>query len=59
MPSGHRHRANWTPESIRRSAARIGPNVETYVEVVMRRRKHPEQAYRSCMGVLKLARTFA
>lgn len=58
MPSGHRHRANWTPESIRRSAARIGPNVETYVEVVMRRRKHPEQAYRSCMGVLKLARTF-
>lgn len=58
MPSGHRHRADWTPESIRRSAARIGPNVETYVEVVMRRRKHPEQAYRSCMGVLKLARTF-
>ena len=58
MPSGHRHRAGWTPESIRRSAARIGPNVETYVEVVMRRRKHPEQAYRSCMGVLKLARTF-
>lgn len=36
MPSGHRHRADWTPESIRRSAARIGPNVETYVEVVMR-----------------------
>jgi len=58
MPSGHRHRADWTPESIRRSAARIGSNVETYVEVVMRRRKHPEQAYRSCMGVLKLARTF-
>ncbi len=24
----------------------------------MRRRKHPEQAYRSCLGVLKLARSF-
>lgn len=58
MPSNHRHRADWTPESIRRQAARIGPNVETYVDVVMRRRKHPEQAYRSCMGVLKLARGF-
>ncbi|SNY89887.1 Transposase [Cohaesibacter sp. ES.047] len=58
MPSNHRHRADWTPESIRRQAVRIGPNVDTYVEVVMRRRKHPEQAYRSCMGVLKLARSF-
>jgi transposase len=58
MPPNHRHRADWTPESIRRQAARIGPNVETYVDVVMRRRKHPEQAYRSCLGVLKLARSF-
>lgn len=58
MPSNHRHRADWTPESIRLSAAQIGPNVETYVDVVMHRRQHPEQAYRSCMGVLKLARSF-
>ena len=58
MPPNHRHRADLTPESIRRQAARIGPNVETYVDVVMRRRKHPEQAYRSCLGVLKLARSF-
>ena len=58
MPPNHRHRAGWTPESIRRQAARIGPNVEAYAEVIMRRRKHPEQAYRSCLGVMKLARSF-
>lgn len=29
MPTDHRHRADLTPESIRRQAARIGPNVET------------------------------
>jgi len=39
-------------------AARIGPNVETFVEMVMRKRRHPEQGYRTCMGVLRLAKTF-
>ena len=58
MPPNHRHRADWTPERLRRQAARIGPNVEIYVEVMMRRRKHPEQAYRSCLGTFKLARSF-
>ena len=33
-------------------------NAEAYVEVVMRERKHPEQGYRTCLGVLRLAKTF-
>ena len=36
----------------------IGPNVETFVDVIMRQRRHPEQGYRSCLGVLRLAKTF-
>ena len=43
---------------IRVQAARIGPNVETFVDVLMRNRRHPEQAYRACLGVLKLARSY-
>ena len=58
MPAHHRFREDWTPERIRSQAARIGPNVEAFVEVVMRQRKHPEQGYRSCLGVLRLAKTF-
>jgi transposase len=58
MPLHHRFREDWTPERIRGQAARIGPNVETFVEVVMRQRKHPEQGYRSCLGVLRLTKTF-
>jgi len=58
MPAHHRFRDNWTPEKIRRQAARIGSNTEAFVEVVMRQRKHPEQGYRTCMGVLRLAKTF-
>ncbi len=58
MPPNHRFRADWTPERIRRQAARIGPNAEAFVEVVMRERKHPEQGFRTCLGVIRLAETF-
>jgi len=58
MPANHRFRTDWTPERIRTQAARIGPNVETFVEMVMRKRRHPEQGYRTCMGVLRLTKTF-
>lgn len=40
MPVHHRFKADWTPERIRRQAARIGPNTEAYVEVIMRERRH-------------------
>ena len=58
MPAHHRFREDWTPERIRRQASRIGANTETFVEVIMRQRKHPEQGYRTCLGVLRLAKTF-
>ena len=58
MPAHHRFKEDWTPERIRQRAAQIGPNVEAFVEVVMRQRKHPEQGYRACMGVLRLAKPF-
>jgi transposase len=43
---------------IRDQAARIGAHVEIFVDVLMRQRRHPEQAYRACLGVLKLARRY-
>jgi transposase len=58
MPPNHRFRADWSPERIRRQAARIGPNTQTFVEVVMRERRHPEQGFRTCLGVIRLAKTF-
>lgn len=58
MPPNHRFRADWTPERIRRQAARIGPNTEAFVDVVMRERRHPEQGFRTCLGVIRLAKTF-
>jgi len=58
MPAHHQFRIDWSPERIRRQAARVGPNVEIFVDVIMRKRRHPEQGYRSCLGVIKLAKAF-
>ncbi|WP_210880256.1 transposase [Roseovarius autotrophicus] len=58
MPAHHRFREDWTPQRIRAWAARVGPNVAIFTEVVMRERKHPEQGYRTCLGVIRLADRF-
>jgi transposase len=36
----------------------MGPNVAIFAEVVMRGRKHPQQGYRTCLGVIRLADKF-
>jgi transposase len=58
MPAHHQFREDWTPQRIRARAARVGPNVAIFAEVVMRDRKHPEQGYRTCLGVIRLADKF-
>jgi transposase len=56
MPSAHRRYAEWTPERLQRQARAIGPNTEALVIAVMARRPHPEQGFRTCLGVLRLFR---
>lgn len=57
MPSSHRRYADWTPERLKRQAGEIGPNTSVLVEVILRERTHPEQGFRSCLGILRLAKT--
>ncbi len=58
MPKAHQRYANMTPASLIGQATRLGPNVAILVERLMRDRPHPEQGYRSAMGVLSLARRY-
>jgi transposase len=58
MPKAHQRYANRTPASLIEKAGRIGANTATLVERLMRDRPHPEQGYRSAMGVLSLARRY-
>lgn len=55
MPKAHQRYANTTPANLIGRAARIGPNAAILVERMMRERPHPEQGYRSAMGILSLA----
>ena len=54
MPSAHRRYREWTHERIRREAAAIGDDTATLVDLILRSRPHPEQGFRSCIGILGL-----
>lgn len=58
MPSAHRRHAEWTIERIGRTAARIGPSTARLVALILESRPHPEQGYRACLGILRLARQY-
>jgi transposase len=56
MPSAHRRYGEWTPERLQQQARVIGPNTEGLIIAVLARRPHPEQGFRTCLGVLRLFR---
>jgi transposase len=58
MPSSHRRYADWTPERLRRQADAIGRNTSALVEIILRERAHPEQGFRACIGIVRLAKTW-
>lgn len=58
MPSSHRRYADWTPESLKRKAAGIGPATAALVEIILRERSHPEQGFRSSIGIIGLVKSF-
>ena len=57
MPSSHRRYADWTIERISREADAIGPSVSVLCALILERRPHPEQGFRACLGILRLARS--
>jgi len=58
MPSAHLAYAGWTHERMRAQADATGPATAALVEAIMRSRKHPEQGFRSCVGILRLAKSY-
>lgn len=58
MPKNHRMYAEWSPERFLRWARTFGPNTEALISKVLAARSVPEQAYRSCLGILSLAKQY-
>jgi len=58
MPEHHRHHAQFSPERLQRWAAKTGPETAALITQVLRQRPHPEQGYRACLGILRLAKSY-
>ena len=56
MPKAHQHHLEWTPSRLIQWAETIGPRTAALVAAILADRPHPEQGYRSCLGLLRLSR---
>ena len=58
MPAAHRAHLEWTPSRLVRWARRTGPETAAFARTLLENRPHPEQGYRSCLGLMRLARAY-
>jgi len=58
MPKAHQKYVGRTPSRLIEDAQQIGPNTGQLVEATLAAKRHPEQGYRSCLGILRLAKTY-
>lgn len=59
MPKAHREHLEWSPSRFVRWAETVGPKTRALVEAILSDRPHPEQGYRSCLGILRLAKRYS
>lgn len=55
MPPKHAKMLEWTPERLKAWAEKTGPSVRDVVTQIMASWPHPQQGFRSCLGVLRLS----
>ena len=58
MPTAHQQYLEWTPERLVRWGLKNGPSTSQVMEKIMGQRAHPQQGFRSCLGVMRLAKEF-
>jgi transposase len=56
MASSHRFVSDWNPDKFLTWAADIHEDVKLYITEILDRKQHPEQAYKSCIGILSFAK---
>lgn len=55
-PASHRAHLEWTPSRLIDWGRSVGAHTATVIEHVIRSKPHPEQGYRSALGILRLSR---
>ena len=58
MPKAHQEYAEWTPERLVRWASKTGGHTEELIEKILTARAHPQQGFRTCLGILRLGKHY-
>jgi transposase len=58
MPRPHREYAEWTPRRLVAWANKTGPATGELIGNILARRRHPQQGFRSCLGILRLGKHY-
>jgi len=58
MPKAHQKHLEWTPTRLIAWGESVGPKTAELVEAILADRPHPEQGYRSCLGILTLSEQY-
>jgi transposase len=58
MPAAHRAHLEWTPSRLITWGATVGPGTAALFAAIMQQRPHPEQGYRACLGIMRLAKQY-
>lgn len=56
MPKSHQQYAEWTPERLTRWARQSGEATAELIQSMIDARPHPQQAFKSCLGVMRLGK---
>lgn len=57
-PDSHRRHLEWPPHRLVTWAEKTGPQTAALVKGVMESRPHPEQGYRTCLGIMRLGKRY-
>ena len=58
MPESHKRYLAWTPSRIITWAEKTGPSTGALVRGIMEQRPHPEQGFRSSLGIMRLGKRY-
>ena len=58
MTPAHLAVQGWNAPRLLDWAGRIGPHALAVIESILHQRRHPQQGYRACLGILRLGKAF-
>jgi len=59
MPKSHQRYLEWTPSRILHWAEKNGPHTKQLLSAILQSKTHPEQGFRSCLGIMRLGKRYS